>query len=97
MLYMRGTGTCRGLKGRGRGSNRPPFAVFIREYQGQRDPRNIKTAKDFLIFHTKSGKGRLDPERMAQSSAQTFWKSFRTAWMRETGNEFSDQCEETPY
>jgi hypothetical protein len=55
-----------------------------------------KTAKEFLLFYTVGRRGRIGAgDVVTDSSAETVWKCFMTAWQRKTGEHFPKPLRDT--
>jgi len=57
-------------------------------------PMDPKAAKGFLLFYKTARKGRLE-NSVTDSSVETFWKCFMTAWQRKTGDHFPKPLRDT--
>lgn len=59
-------------------------------------PMDAKTAKDFLLFYKTGRKGRIGSgAAVTDSSAETIWKCFMSAWQRKTGQHFPKPLRDT--
>ncbi|KAK5936469.1 hypothetical protein PMZ80_003070 [Knufia obscura] len=70
--------------------------LFTSEYHGPKDPANLKTAKDFILFFSSGRKGRNEPGgRLTVAYTYTAWKSFMAAWGRIHHMSFSKSHQDT--
>ena len=67
-----------------------------RDPVGTPSPLDPKIAKDFLLFYKTGRRGRIGAgDVVTDSSAETVWKSFMTAWQRKTGEHFPKPLRDT--
>ena len=70
--------------------------MFAAEYDGPRDPTNVKTAKDFVLYFVAGRRGRNEPGgRLTRSYTYTAWKSFMAAWGRKYHVSFNKSLQDT--
>lgn len=70
--------------------------LFVAEYEGVKDPTDVKGAKDFIHFFSSGRKGRNEPGgRLTVAYTHTAWKSFMAAWGREHHVTFSKSHQDT--
>ena len=67
---------------------------YTQMYPGVPTPMNPKTAKSFLLFYKTGRKGRIE-DAVTDSSADTFWKNFTSAWQRKPGEHFGKPLRDT--
>jgi hypothetical protein len=70
---------------------------YTKQFPGCKpDPLEAKTAKSFLLFYKTGRKGRIGHgDAVTDSSAETIWKCFMTAWQRKTGQQFPKPLRDT--
>jgi len=67
-----------------------------RDPVGTPSPLDPKTAKEFLLFYKTGRRGRIGAgDVVTDSSAETAWKSFMTAWQRKTSDHFPKPLRDT--
>ncbi|KAK5086213.1 hypothetical protein LTR70_007458 [Exophiala xenobiotica] len=70
--------------------------LFVAAYDGLKDPANLKTAKDFILFFSSGRRGRNEPGgRLTVTYTHTAWKSFMAAWSRIHHMSFSKSHQDT--
>lgn len=70
--------------------------LFAADYRGSKDPRNLKTAKNFVLYFTQGRQGRNEPGgRLTVAYTYTAWKSFMAAWSRQHHTSFTKSHQDT--
>lgn len=70
--------------------------LFAADYQGLKDPTNLKTAKDFILYFTQGRQGRNERGgRLTLAYTYTAWKSFMAAWSRQYHTSFTKSHQDT--